>query len=420
VGGVIVHGEDADPQCPPEVPEEVLLARAYLSRVAEPATYALWRFVDDVGPIAAAEAVRAGSAPAPVMSACAARRAECDPLADLDAADRHGIRLVVPESAQWPHLAMGALHRRAVVEVRARVGAPSADGALVPPLALWVRGTGDLAALGLRSVAIVGARAATAYGQRVATTLGYDLARAGLDVISGGAFGIDAAAHRAALAAGGVTVVVSAGGVDLPYPRAHARLFEQAADGGLVLGESPPGAAPQRHRFLTRNRIIAALSRGVVVVEAAHRSGAANTAAHAVALGRMLMAVPGPVTSAMSAGCHDLIRSESMRAVLISDADHVLELIGPPGAGGRSDVASTPAPRAGLATDRRPELDVLPEVERRVFDGVPARRAVGPEEIALRCGVDIAGVIRALPGLRLAGLVEEAEGRFRVARQRGP
>jgi DNA processing protein len=411
-----------------QVPDDVLVARAFLSRVAEPATHSLWRFVEEAGPVAAAAAVRAGSAPAAVLSACAARCADADPIADLDIAARHDMRLVVPESADWPHLAMGALHRLAVADVRAIAGAVDSAGVLVPPLALWVRGNAELSSLGLSSVAIVGARAATEYGRRIAAVLSYDLATAGLGIVSGGAFGIDAAAHRGALTAGGATILVSAGGIDQPYPRANAGLFDEAAEHGLVLSESPPGSAPQRHRFLTRNRIIAALSRGVVVVEAAHRSGAANTAAHAAALGRTLMAVPGPVTSPMSAGCHALIRRQSAEATLVTCAADVLELVGPIGITGQCGPAETSGASgtAGLAATGVSErsgagvraiLDALPEPERRVFDGLPARAAARPDEIAARCGVEAAQVIRALPGLVLSGLVEEVDGRFRISRR---
>ena len=137
----------------------------------------------------------------------------------------------------------------------------------------------------MRSAGIVGARASTEYGNRVAADLAFGLGSAGLEIVSGGAYGIDAAAHRGALAAGAVTVAVSAGGLDRPYPTGNAALFEQIAAAGLLISESPPGCAPQRHRFLSRNRLIAAFSSGIVVVEAAGRSGATNTANHARRLG---------------------------------------------------------------------------------------------------------------------------------------
>ncbi|MCU1656626.1 MAG: processing protein, partial [Pseudonocardiales bacterium] len=310
--------------------DEVLLARAYLSRVAEPDSIPVWAFVQDVGPVAAADAIRSAIAPPDVVNATEARRSRIDPHTDLDTADRHGIRLVVPESDEWPHLAFAALERAGWARWR-RFDAGdrkiSESGEPMPPLALWVKGTAELASLGVRSVGIVGARAATAYGEHVTAELAYGLARAGVVVVSGGAFGIDAAAHRSALAGGGQTVLVSAGGIDRAYPPGNAALFARVPDAGLLISESPPGSAPHRHRFLTRNRIIAALSTGTVVVEAAARSGATNTAGHCFTLGRPVMAVPGPVTSAMSVGCHALLRRDGEPALLVTCVDHVLTVV---------------------------------------------------------------------------------------------
>ncbi len=144
-------------------------------------------------------------------------------------------------------------------------------------------------------------------------------------VVSGGAYGIDGAAHRAALAADGFTVAVLAGGVDVSYPAGNAALFHRIAKEGLLVTEYPPGLRPQRHRFLTRNRLVAALSGATVVVEAGARSGAANTAAWARALGRGVCAVPGPVTSSASVGCHILLRAG---ATVVTRAEEVVELIG--------------------------------------------------------------------------------------------
>ena len=149
--------------------------------------------------------------------------------------------------------------------------------------------------------------------------------RPGATVVSGAAIGIDGAAHRGALAVDGATVAVLACGVDRVYPAAHATLLERIAATGLVVSEYPPGSVPARHRFLVRNRLIAALGAGTVVVEAALRSGAQRTAADTEALGRLVMAVPGPVTSGPSAGCHQLIRDG---ALLVTSADDVLEAVG--------------------------------------------------------------------------------------------
>ena len=193
------------------------------------------------------------------------------------------------------------------------------------PLGLWVRGPLRLDALPA-PVAVVGSRSATTYGTDVAAELAAGLARAGSAVVSGAAFGIDQAAHRGALAGDGPTVAVLACGVDRAYPAAHQRLLDHLAEHGAVVSELAPGCAPTRLRFLARNRIIAALSRGTVVVEAAVRSGALNTASWTARLNRPLMGVPGPVTSAPSEGVHQLIRSGA--ATLVTRADDVLELTG--------------------------------------------------------------------------------------------
>ena len=390
-----------------DVDADVLLARAYLSRVAEPASLALWSFVARVGPVDAVTAIRTGRADADAQAACEARRSSVDPEADLLAAEQCGLRLVVPESRDWPHFALGALERSALRCSEQRTRRQSDDGDPVPPLALWVKGTADLASVGVRSVGIVGARAATPYGERVTADLAYGLAGRDVVVVSGGAFGIDAAAHRAALAGGGQTVLVSAGGLDRPYPPGNATVYDRAAENGVLIAESPPGSAPHRHRFLTRNRLIAALSTGTVVVEAARRSGALNTAKHCFAIGRPIMAVPGPVTSAMSAGCHDLLRRDPP-ALLVTSVDDVLDVVG---GVGESPVRPSDAPDV-----RQSAIDSLDPVARRVLDGLRARGRARPDEIAIRCGVSTVEVIRALPALDLAGLLDTADAGYRLSR----
>jgi DNA processing protein len=390
---------------------ELLLARAYLSRVSEPANIPVWAFVRLVGPVEAAEAIRSAVAPPEVLAATASRRASADPEADLQAAQRGGVRLIVPESDEWPHFGFAALERVAEQRLAAYENgarAHSDSGEPIPPLALWARGPLDPAPLGARSVGIVGARAATAYGEHVSTEFGYGLAQAGVTVISGGAYGIDACAHRGALAAEGETVLVSAGGLDRPYPPGNAALFARVAESGLVLSESPPGCAPQRRRFLTRNRLIAALGTGTVVVEAAGRSGARNTAGHCRTLQRPLMAVPGPISSPMSVGCHELIRCDPDPAILVSSVAEVLAVVGRIGEGVGAGVT-------GTARDVRSELDALDPVARQVFEGLAARRFAQPDEIGARSGVPPLEVIRALPTLELAGLTESGEGGYRIA-----
>jgi DNA processing protein len=264
-------------------------------------------------------------------------------------------------------------------------------------MALWVRGGARLDELADRSVAIVGARAATAYGEHVAGELGYQLAERGWTVVSGGAYGIDAAAHRGALAADGPTIAVLACGVDRPYPAGNGALLNRIADSGLLLSEWPPGAAPHQHRFLVRNRLIAALTRGTVVVEAAARSGAMATAHRARRLGKQVMAVPGPVTSAMSVGCHELLRGtdDEAAATLVVSAAHVLDAVGGIGV----DLAE-PAER------RSDVRDGLSDVARRVLDACPVRAGVAPERLAAIAGCEVLEVLRVLPALELAELVQ--------------
>ena len=181
-----------------------------------------------------------------------------------------------------------------------------------------MRGTADLRDLCRQSAAVVGSRAATAYGRHMCAEIVAGLSASGFAIVSGGAYGIDAAAHRAALACSGRTVAVLACGPDLAYPREHVGLLDDIASHGAVVSEYPPGTPPARHRLLARNRVIAALTRGTLVVEAAPRSGTLVTAQRASELGRPVLAVPGPVTSATSAGCHLLIRAG--QAVLVTSA----------------------------------------------------------------------------------------------------
>lgn len=204
--------------------------------------------------------------------------------------------------------------------------APINDLDFAAPICLWVKGDLDLAELIDPSIAIVGARAATSYGERVSSELGSTLGEWGITTISGAAYGIDAAAHRGSIAADGKTIAVLACGIDLAYPSAHSALLNRICESGSVITEAPPGAPPLKHRFLTRNRIIAALSTQVVVVEAALRSGSLSTANWANAIGRKVWGVPGPITSATSAGIHLGIREQSM-AILMESTDLVSDLV---------------------------------------------------------------------------------------------
>ena len=427
--------------------EELLRAAAYLSRVAEPATLPLWMLVREVGYVEAAARVRAGEVSSEVASCTEARRRSADPDADLDAAARQGIRLIVAESADWPHFAFAPLEaagrRRAEQWMRGQRRRPD-TGEVIPPLALWVRGPADLSAVGARSVAVVGSRAATAYGEQVAADLAYGLARHGVVVVSGGAYGIDAAAHRGALAAEGVSVLVSAGGLDRPYPAGNNTLYQRCAERGLLVSERPPGSAPHRQRFLTRNRLIAAFGGVTLVVEAARRSGALNSARYARELGRPVLAVPGPVTSAMSVGCHDLIRRDDDPARLVTSIGEVLEYCGSTSGGltdpdgrGLADEDDGPAGDRAPAAAGKPSSDAghtsagsrraafqqaydrLDRLAQSVLDGFPARQAVTESDLSRLSGQPIQVVIAALPALQAGGLVTASREGYRLA-GRGP
>ncbi|MGH3659974.1 MAG: DNA-processing protein DprA, partial [Micromonosporaceae bacterium] len=217
-----------------------------------------------------------------------------------------------------------------------------------------------------------------------------------------GAYGIDAAAHRGALTAGGVTVAVFACGIDNAYPIGHVSLFERIAEDGLLVSEWAPGVTPQRHRFLVRNRVIAAATRGTVVVEAAARSGSRATLHRAFRLGRMGMAVPGPVTSAMSVGAHQELRDG--RARLVTGTDDVLEEVGRIG----DDLA--PVPRGG----QQPRDALSPQAQ-YVMDAVPTGRPASTEQLAADCGLPVAEVNRVLPLLVVAGMVDHVDGGYRLA-----
>jgi DNA processing protein len=259
----------------------------------------------------------------------------------------------------------------------------------------------------MRSVSMVGSRAATGYGTHVAGEISADLSEHGWGLISGGAYGIDAAVHRGALITGGSTIAVLACGVDHPYPAGHADLFEAIAADGLVISEWPPGSRPTRLRFLVRNRVIAALSRGTVIVEAGERSGALNTARHAVELSKPLMAIPGPVTSAQSAGCHKILRD--WNGSCVTSAADITEMLAS---------AGEELPREALITrSQEPARDTLDRDSARVLDAFPARGAVGPSTLAVQAGVDLDTVLSCLGRLAGADFIERGPKGWRLTRK---
>ncbi|QLQ39808.1 DNA-processing protein DprA [Micromonospora robiginosa] len=382
--------------------EDRRFARVALTWLAEPGTRSVHRLVQRLGPVDALDRLLAGGAPDRTLrAAVAARTATGDARAvaaeALARGERLGARLVTPEDDEWPPQ-VAELRNLVLPEAVRRV-----DVETDPPLCFWVRGAWPLGDALDRSVAVVGARAATPYGSHVATELGYGLADREWTVVSGGAFGIDSAAHRGALAAGGRTVAVLACGLDRPYPMGNAALFDRIAETGLLVSEWMPGAEPLRPRFLVRNRVIAAATRGTVLVEAAARSGATQTLNRALGLARPAMVVPGPVTSAMSVGGHQVLRERSS-ARLVTGVAHVLEEVGRIG----DDLA--PLARA----PERPR-DRLDDDATQVLEALPRRRTLDLEGVATRAGVDLRTAMRKLSMLEELALVVRRDGGYALA-----
>jgi DNA processing protein len=309
------------------------------------------------------------------------RRPPVDPERVLADAERLGIRFVIPGDEEWPD-ALDDLSWAEPLQERGGV-----------PLGLWVRGPVRLTEL-VGSVAVVGSRSATTYGADTAADIARTVAAAGRIVVSGAAFGIDRAAHRGALVANGRTVAVLACGADRAYPKAHEQLVDHLAAHGAVISEALPGWAPTRIRFLSRNRLIAALTAGTVVVEAAIRSGALNTAGWASRLNRPLMGVPGPVTSAPSQGVHQLIRTGA--ATLVTNGAEVLE-----------EVSSVGEYLLDLPRGPSRRRDRLDGRQRTVVEAVPLVRPAPLESIARTAQLPDDEVREALHELAALGLVEE-------------
>ena len=373
-----------------QVPEAERLARVTLSRIGEPGDPRLTDLVQELGGVRVLTSLQEQAADRELGADLAERLAAVDPVLELERASQRGIRFVTPGDAEWPAALDDLAH------------APHLHDRGGVPVGLWCRGTLRLDEATAQGVAVVGSRSATTYGADVALDIAGTLARESWAVVSGAAFGIDQAAHRGALTGRGRTVAVLACGVDRAYPAEHRGLIDYIAEVGLLVSEAAPGCAPTRIRFLARNRVIAALSRGVVVVEAALRSGALNTASWAGGLGRTVMGVPGPVTSAPSAGVHQLVRARD--ALLVTSGEEVLEAVGPMGA-------------FALADPREPEQvrDRLSSRERQVLDAVPLWQAVDAGSIARTAGIAHGRTKEALLALHRAGLVEHSLGRWRVA-----
>ena len=348
--------------------EDERLARIAWSRLAEPGDSEAQRLVAQNGPVGALAHVLADRGP----KRWQARLSDLDPVRDLTTLRRFGGRLLIPGDNEWP-TGLDALGQEA-------------------PFCLWVRGPLELTIATRRAAAVVGARAATTYGERVAAELANGCVSRGITVVSGAAFGIDGAAHRAALAVDGSTIAVLACGVDRAYPRGHEQLINRIAQVGAVVSEIPPGSSPSRWRFVERNRLIAALAQVTVVVEAGHRSGAIGTASRAEKLSRPVAAVPGPVTSPLSYGCHRLLRDG---AICVTSAAELAEL-------------------AGQIGEFLPEALVLPVAahddldpgDLRVFDALPLRRPAPLASLVKVAGLDGDTVLAALGRLELRRLAQ--------------
>ena len=351
-------------------------ARAALSRLAEPSDAEVHGLVASVGPLETVHRIHEGVGR---LSRFAARVAALDTERDRAIAATVGARLLVPDDEEWP----------------ARL-----DDIELPPWCLWVRGPLHLGDAVERSVAVVGSRTATSYGEQVAADLSAGLATRGWTVVSGAAFGIDGSAHRGALAVDGATVAVLAGGIERPYPAAHSALIKRIAQHGLVVSEVAPGSAPMKSRFLSRNRLIAGMTRGTVVVEADLRSGSRNTVRHAIDAGRPVGAVPGPITSMASSGCHQEIRDG--RAALVTSAEEVIDLVGDLGAD-----ACEPLHGPVLSGDGLSLLDAA------VLEAVPFRVGADLDRLVVATAQPAIGIRAALGRLERADLVTESEGRWR-------
>lgn len=340
--------------------------------------------------------IREGRLPARLQAVANNRLAGRDPFglgkAVLDATNALGARVLIPGDDEW-HDRVGDL------AMSAESGGD--DGV---PFCLWARGPAHLRDTLERSVAIVGSRAASPYGLGIARRFALGLAEKGWGVVSGGADGIDAAAHRGALLGedGAATIAVLATGIDIYYPERNRRLFDEIAEQGLLVTELPPGSVPQKYRFLVRNRLIAAATLGTVVVEAALRSGARNTARRAVELDRPLMIVPSSIDSRYSTGVHQLAREPS-GARIVTRPEEIIEDVGRIG----EDLAEPLRAADGAR-------DLLNPLAARVLDCVPRRGGALPDQIAAQAGLEAREVLRSLPELLMAGLVDEVGGRWRM------
>ncbi len=327
-------------------------------------------------------------------------RADTSVRGDLAFAREHGWRLITPDSTEWPtELIAGSF-----MNIGPDTMVDGIRGQATQPFAFWATGTARLSDVVGRSVAMVGTRLSTAYGNRTTHTMAGELATAGYTVISGGALGIDTAAHSGALSAGGRTVVVTATGPGQVYPRSNEGLFEAAAKRGLVISEYPPHQRAARHRFLTRNRLVAALSRGTVLLAAGYRSGAVNTANWADTMYRPVMVLPGPVDSADYIGCHKRIRDGA--GILVTRAADVREILEPLG--------TVDAERQLSLEFSASPVQQLKADQLRVYDacGVDSDSLGTLEHISAETSLPVNAVVRIITELETLNLVTRSHDRW--------
>ncbi|MEO5743781.1 MAG: DNA-processing protein DprA [Terracoccus sp.] len=369
---------------PSSVPEDDRLARVVLSCGVEPGDAKTSALIRQVG---AEKTLRLSLVPKP-DSGLAERLETIDPLRQLEQAERCGIRFVVPGDPEWPTRLD-------------QLDDATPEGFGGTPPGLWVKGPMPLTDL-TTSVAVVGSRAASVYGVEMTRALCDHLATAGVRVVSGGALGIDFVAHDATLRAGGPTIAVLACGVDRVYPAQNRPLLQHLAAEFAVVSEQPPGSGPTRPRFLARNRLIAAMTRGTILVEAALRSGALNTAGWAELLSRQVMCVPGPVTSYTSQGVNNWLRQG--RGTVVTHGSDVLEMIGQAG--------------EHLVEEPRGEVrprDALTRVEQQVLEWVPVSSPAQVDSIAHLSSLHVRETVGALQRLEAKRFIRYDEGGWRLA-----
>lgn len=360
-----------------DTPEQ---AWVYINRVVEPPSRTLGKLLAEHSVEKVAHGIyHQESWIGNLLSESAARRDWLRQKEDLETIERVGARLITPDNAEWPDF-------NSAFRFYGNLEAPTNfDREAIPPSCLWVRGR-PLKETVAQSVAVVGTRAITPYGTQATRKVVADLAKHQWTIVSGGALGVDTVAHSAALEMQTPTVAVAACGIDYDYPARNAPLFHRIAQTGSIVSEFAPGTTPQRHRFLSRNRLVAAMTAGTVVVEAAYRSGALNTLNWAEALGKVTMAVPGPITTTGSLGCHQ--RIQEGRAQLVASGEEIRELIGRIGdadAGAQYELEFAANPVQSLSRN-----------ELKVYDAVPLHEGHTAEDIARDAGMRIPLVVHLL------------------------